>query len=332
MKETTFVSVFTGKMYLFGSLIALGAAIYFLLTAIFAKKRGFKGYQSLYFAAWALPLAWFFARFFYVLVNLNKYIDLYTPWWRFLAFWDGGYSMMGALFGLIIGCWCFTKSNKISFGKWADVAVVPLGAFLCIARMAEGSVLYIGRGKSIDPQGLLGQIPFFTISDFQGFSPYYAIFRCEAIMGLVVMGISLWLFYSKKFAGKSKAGDLALLSTSLFGAAQVIFESLKDDGHLMIRVFVRFSQIFAIVFPVVAVVFFSVKVIQKSGWSWKPILSWLLVAIAIGVGIYQEFQIDVTANIVKEYLIMTGAVTMLLLTVIWMWRLLRGNNTERKKS
>lgn len=315
--------------YLYGLFISLGALAYLLGTHFFAKKRGFVGKFVLYYGAWLLPISWFFARLFYVLIRMGYFANTISRPSAMMDFFQGGYSMVGALVGMIVASFGFCRVHKLSFGGWMDVAVAPLGLFLAFARFGETFTLNIGRGKTVG-EGLLSRLPFFVIDDFAG-TPYggaysLAVFRYEAVAGVVLFLLAIILFFSKAFSAKARKGDLALLVLSVFGTFQVLFESLRDDGH-MLWGFVRMSQVLSIFFPVVAGVVFTHRAIKEKKWSRQWLISWLAVLAGIGIGIYEEFQIDVSPNLAKEYLIMLGALVILLLGVCWMWH----KTTENKK-
>lgn len=322
LEDARSIQLFGANIYLYGLFISLGVIANLVCLWVLLKKKGKPSYLSLSFAAWLLPLSWLFARTFYVLINLGYFVNTIRRPSAMLAFWNGGYSMVGALMGALVASLCFTKVNKHSFGKWLDIAITPLGLFLMIARGAEVFTLNIGRGKAIEAGSWLEQSSLFAINDFEqlmpGSSANLAVFRYEAIGGLILFLLALGLFSSKKFSKKGESGDAALIVLSVFGLMQVVFESLRDDGHLLWG-FVRLSQIVSIVFPLIALGIFSKRVIKRGNAIKAVIFSWAVALMGVGVGIYQEFQIDVTANLLKEYVVMIGAMTAVLCGVCWLW-------------
>jgi drug/metabolite transporter (DMT)-like permease len=129
----------------------------------------------------------------------------------------------------------------------------------------------------------------------------------------------LFLFFGRKTRLTAKPGDLALVFGTLFGAAQVIMESLRDDGH-MLWGFVRASQIISILLPVAAITLFSIRLIRKEGMSLKPVAAWLIAGAAIGLAIIKEFDIDTSNNLTREYALMSLAMAVLAAVALLLWR------------
>ncbi len=310
------------RLYLYGLFISLGLLGYLLCLRLVSKKKGYPAVSTLYFGAWLLLLGLLFARLFYLLGNLGYFFNTINRPSAMLAFWQGGYSMVGALLGMMVAIYCFTKANKIPIGAWADVALTPLGLFLFIARGAEFFTLNIGRGKAVESGSWLEKAAFFTINDFEHLMPgvggNLAVFRYEALGGLVLFVWALYFLFSKRIEAKGEKGDVGLLILSLFGIMQVIFESLRDDGHLLWG-FIRISQVVSMLFPFGALVVFTHRMVKRARPKSKIIVAWTAALGGLGVGIYQEFQIDVTANLLKEYVIMVLAVTLVLWAVYWLW-------------
>jgi drug/metabolite transporter (DMT)-like permease len=127
------------------------------------------------------------------------------------------------------------------------------------------------------------------------------------------------LFFGNKTRETSKPGDLALVFGTLFGSAQVIMESLRDDGH-MLWGFVRASQIISILLPVAAIVIFSIRLIKREGMRWQFAVSWLISGAAIGLAIIKEFDIDTSNNLTREYALMSLAMAVLAAAALLLWR------------
>ncbi len=320
MIDAKYIDFFGKKMYLYGLGIAIAVVVYLLAVYLLGKKRGFTQEKVLVFGAIALPVSWFFARLFYVIINLGYYVNTISRPSAMLHFYRGGYSMIGAIIGLVLTALLYGKKQKTATGKWMDVAIAPIGLFLLIARFSEQFTLNIGRGKEVE--GKLSFIPFVTIDDFAqsmgGGSLNLAVFRFEALIGLVLFLLAVALFFSKAFQKKGKDGDVALLILGIFGITQVLLESLRDDGHLLWG-FIRVSQVLAMFFPVVVCGVFTRRGLKNKEQKGPWILGWGLVLVAIGIGIYEEFQIDVSPHLIKEYLIMGAGLVLLLGTLLWMW-------------
>ena len=197
-----------------------------------------------------------------------------------------------------------------------DVLAVPAGLFIAIARLGEVYTV-LGRGKIIDVQWMR-DTAFFGIREVWSDDVYRAVFRYEAAAAILVLGVMLCLFFGKKTRKTARPGDLALVFGTLFGSAQVVLESLRDDGH-MLWGFVRASQIISILLPVAAIVVFSVRLIRGEGMSWRPPAAWLTAAAAIGLAIIKEFDIDTSNNLTREYALMSLAMAVLAAMALLLW-------------
>ncbi len=302
-------------VYKYGLFLAVAAAAWLCLSGLLAKKKNLPGNTVLLTGVLAIPMGLLFARLLYCLVSLGQFLETYGLPIAMLYFWDGGLSMMGALLGISLAALLAAKIKKIRFGELMDVLAVPAGLFIAIARLGEAYTV-LGRGKLIDAQWMQDSA-FFSTREAWG--NYYAVFRYEAVVAVLAVCVMLCLFFGKKTRKAAKPGDLALVFGTLFGSAQVIMESLRDDGH-MLWGFVRASQIVSILLPVAAIVVFSVRLIRREGMSWRPLAAWLAAAAAIGLAIIKEFDIDTSNNLTREYALMSLAMAVLAAVALLLWK------------
>jgi phosphatidylglycerol---prolipoprotein diacylglyceryl transferase len=309
------VQSFSLKVYMYGLFLAVAAAAWLLVCGILAKKKNLPGNTVLLMGVLAVPMGLFFARLLYCLVSFGYFLDTIGQPVAMLYFWDGGLSMMGALLGISLAGLITAKIKKIPFGELMDVLAVPAGLFIAIARLGEAYTV-LGRGKTIVAQWMMDSAFFGTQ---EAWGNYYAVFRYEAAVAVLVLCVMLCLFFGRKTRKTAKPGDLALVFGTLFGTAQVIMESLRDDGH-MLWGFVRASQIISILLPVTAIIVFSVRLIHREGMSWRPLAAWLTAGAAIGLAIIKEFDIDTSNNLTREYALMSLAMAVLAAVALLLWR------------
>ena len=70
------------------------------------------------------------------------------------------------------------------------------------------------------------------------------VWRYEMIMAIVIFVAALVCYRVLK----NHAGDTALVVFSLYGASQILWESMRDDGHMLI-IFLRVGQLAAFLLP-----------------------------------------------------------------------------------
>lgn len=120
-------------VYFFGLMIALGiiAGIWFAMKI--AKKRHISEDTILNFAITVVVSGVIGARLFYIL--------FYNPWYylshlsEILRINEGGMSIHGGIFLALIAGIIFSKKNKISFFKLADIAVIATALAQGIGRV-----------------------------------------------------------------------------------------------------------------------------------------------------------------------------------------------------
>lgn len=302
-------------VYKYGLTLAAAAAAWLFLSGLLAKKKNISVNTVLLTDVLAIPMGLFFARLLYCLVSLEQFLETFGLPVAMLYFWDGGFSMMGALLGVSLAALIAARIKKVSYGDLMDVLAGSAGLFLAIARLGEAYTT-LGRGKSISIEWMQ-KSTFFSTREVWG--DFHAVFRYEAVVAAVLLAVMLCLFFGKKTRATARPGDLALVFGTLFGSAQVVLESLRDDGH-MLWGFVRASQIISALLPVAAVVVFSVQLIRREDVGRKLIASWLLAAAGIGFAIIKEFDIDTSNNLFRDYALMSIAMAVLASSALYLWR------------
>jgi Prolipoprotein diacylglyceryltransferase len=287
---------------------ALAAAIcFFIGMLVFSKGEQLKNGVSQVFCVIALPVCLLASRLVFALASAGYFFSTIAQPIKMLNFFDGGYSMTGVLLGLIISTALTKKITKAPFGKLMDAAAFAFILPLALLRFAE-TYTTLGLGREVINLTLRGNA-FFAFMDDMG-TLRHAVFHYETAYALLLFVVVLMI---RKF--NWRGGDKALLLATLYGVAQIVFESMRDDFH-MLWGFVRAQQVFAIFLPVAAIVIFSVRIARKKG-SCKPlILYWVAAAAGIALGIIKEFDIDTSKNLFVDYGVMGLAVGILAVIAI----------------
>ena len=97
---------------------------------------------------------------------------------------------------------------------------------------------------------------------------------------------------------------------TLYGSAQMFFESLRDDYHMVIY-YIRINQIAGLVMIVIAFVIWMVRWARKGAKPLGLVIASLLVVAGIALGIVQEFAVDSNPNLLLEYAIMALALALI---------------------
>ncbi len=295
-------SVFGLTGYWYGLTIGISALAYLWTAGMLGfSKRLPTGTVRLY-GLFALPLGLVLSRLVYCAVNFSYYTESVSQPWLMLRFWDGGYSLLGALAGMIVAAYWTARVRKVRFGTLLDVTTVPLGLLLFGVRMAEeftGGQL--GVGRQVNAGTLALTFPGLFIPDQMGTLTLYrlAVYRFEAIAALLLLVLALLLFLSRHGKYGARAGDMAMMTYALFGAMQVPLESLRDDGHMVLG-FIRVQQVGSALLPVLVLLILAVRYAHIRQVRKATVAAWLLLPVALVVAYMMGRPINHVLNLTDK--------------------------------
>lgn len=239
--------------------------------------------QLLRLAVLAIPLCWLCARLVFVLGNCTYYLTTLGNPALALRFWDGGYAVTGGIIGFLLAARLAEKWQHLPAGTLADSGAFGIPLALIVLRAAEGGTR-MGLGRSINYQWLM----FLGVNDGYGdlVHPVYQYEAAAAVLVLVIMFV--WIALHPR----AKSGDACLVSLGVMGALQVLLESLRNDGHLVVH-FVRIQQVLSLAALVAVFGIFTARRCKNGGMKKSQLLlQWLVTLVCIGVGIWMEFRVD----------------------------------------
>ncbi len=276
-------------MTVYGLLCALALA---LMLAAARKNTRFDVWIRLSVAA--IFLALIGSRLLFSLASLVMG-DMTTPL-QILYAWDGGASMSGAFAGIVLAAFLVERHCKVPHGFLMDQLALGMPLALIVARLAEIPT-GMGMGRQVDTPWLqwLGS---FT-------DECHPVFVYEAVWAIVI-GISLLLYLRRN----RHPGDMLLTFMTLYGSAQMFFESLRDDFHMVIY-YIRINQITGLIMVLIPFLIWILRLSKHDRKRNDFILPCLVMVVAIVLCIYQEFQVDSNPNLLKEYAIMAAGVSVL---------------------
>ena len=276
-------------MTVYGLLCALALA---LMLAAARKNTRFDVWIRLSVAA--IFLALIGSRLLFSLASLVMG-DMTTPL-QILYAWDGGASMSGAFAGIVLAAFLVERHCKVPHGFLMDQLALGMPLALIVARLAEIPT-GMGMGRQVDTPWLqwLGS---FT-------DECHPVFVYEAVWAIVI-GISLLLYLRRN----RHPGDMLLTFMTLYGSAQMFFESLRDDFHMVIY-YIRINQIAGLIMVLIPFLIWILRLSKHDRKRNDFIFPCLVMVVAIVLCIYQEFQVDSNPNLLKEYAIMAAGVSVL---------------------
>ena len=276
------------QVYTFGLFAALGMALALIaLSLLLHRAKWPKGAAALT-GALAIGCGFVVSRLFFCFMDQG--LGGPVPLKGILLVTGGGYSMMGALLGACIGAIAAAKIMKRRPAALLDLLSPALMLFVACERLGEGCIDDFGISRPLVGELLKGS--FLAIEgDYDWVLATYLI---EAFVALVLALVLL-----KDATQKDRrAGNTFLLFLLLFGASQVILESLRFDQHMHLS-FVGLQQVIAILLLAAGVAVLALRRIRDKRGLAITALVMLPVVACIGVGL--EFAIDRTT--VNRYLL-----------------------------
>ena len=281
MWEDAATTYFLGvQVYAFGLYVALGAALALIVLAMLIRReKGKKGTTALT-GVLAILCGFAVSRLFFCFMDQG--LGGPVPLRGVILLTGGGYSMMGALFGACFGALLAAKITGQNSARMLDLLSPALLLFIACERLGEGYVDDFGISRPLVGELLKGS--FLSLEGDYDWT--LATYLIESFTALVLALILL-----RDVNRKRRAGNSFILFLILFGATQVILESLRFDQHMHLS-FVSLQQVMAILLLAA-----GVTVVALRHWKDKKRLATTAVAVlplaaALGVGL--EFAIDRT--------------------------------------
>lgn len=282
-EEADYISLLGLNVYTYGLMCSIGAAAMMLMLWCVAKGKQLPRGAVALTGVCAMVLGGFCSKLFFSLFSFNvdaPFFGKMNP----ALFTGGGYSMIGALAGGFLGAALAGKLMKKQPLQYMDAFAVAALAFVFFARLGEMFYPeYAGFGVSRP-----------LIYDFTKTWPvaitddtewYLATYLLEAACALVMMGVLL-----ADVKRQARPGNTFVLFLLLFGASQIILESLRYDRH-MSYTFIRMQQVLSILVLIGGLLFAA----RRSGKSKKQMALLLAMMVLISaIGVALEFAIDRT--------------------------------------
>ncbi len=300
------------ELTLFGALSSV--AMLAMLTGTYAagQSRGLKYGSFIRFCVLCIPLVLLCSRLVYGLASGTLMAQLQQPS-------GGGFSMAGAILGVILAALITQRWQRLTPGALLDAAAMGMPIGIIIMRLAQ-PLCDFGWGHQYESArfAFLEELDVFLTPDLLGLHP---VFIYEALATLAVFGVLVLLNSSGQF----RRGDLLLSFLLLYGGVQTVMESMLNSGHMRVIHFVKISQVAAMVMAVIPLIIWSVRLAKaRPGSALRIGSAWALAAVCILSGVVQEFSVEGQDNPYFSVVIVGAVMAVLLIaaTVFWCiaWR------------
>lgn len=270
----------------YGLLAGLAIAAMLPVTFLAGFRRG-AGYGSVIrFAVLALPLSFLLSRAIYCLCTIDYYTEITGRYLELmLEVRDGGYSMLGAMLGVILAALLAERWQKLPAGTMLDAAAVGMPFALIIARLAEPlcstSYTEIGCGRALPSQHPDCFDFLYELCD--GGHP---VFAYEAVAAALIL-IALLVIRRR-----ARRGDVFLSFLLLFGCSQTVLESMLDTDHMKF-LFVHITQVAALVMALLPLILWSIRYPRSDrGAKLRIGAAWTLAIAGIIAALIQEISVE----------------------------------------
>ena len=285
------------EVYAFGLYVCLGLALAMLVLGVLLRKRKWKSGTAALTGVLSIGVGFAVSRLFFGFMDAS--LTEIMPLWAMVRVNTGGYSMIGALLGACMGAVLTARLTRQSAPALLDLLAPALLLFIACERLGEGHIEEFGVSRK-----LTVDLPDNTFLVQGGRLNTYLL---ESFTALVLAIVMLW-----DLRGNRRAGNTFLLFLILFGASQVLMESLRKDGHMTVKAFVRLEMIMSMMLLGSGIIALFIRNLKR-----YPALSWaalLTVLAAVGLGVLIEFKID--RSQISHYLLYLAFIAVLAVPVV----------------
>jgi phosphatidylglycerol:prolipoprotein diacylglycerol transferase len=143
-----------------------------------------------------------------------------------LAIWNGGLGIPGAVIGGAMVMYFYTRSRRLHFPEWADIAAPGVALGQAIGRWGN----YFNQELYGAPTNLPWKIyidPAYRLPAYSNVEYYHPLFFYESLWNFGNMLLLIWL--SRRFADRLKTGDLFLIYLIVYPIGRFLLEFLRLD-------------------------------------------------------------------------------------------------------
>ncbi len=299
----------------YGLAIALGALLSVCLLFVCMHRRGADREASIHLALVSAVGALVGAHLVYCAAMAPSLVSDYGGLSLIVAFYRGGYTLYGAVFGVLFSVWLSCRVRGEDFLRSLDALVPSAALMLCVGRAAE---VWTDQGLGPMVESALWQrFPFAvcTYQDVDWSEWYLAVFIFEALTAA--------LFLVRSFAWQKKArksGETAIRFLTYLSCTQIFFEQMRQDDCIRFG-FVRFSQLAALCVLLI-LLFMRLRSVERK----KAVLAFVRFALCALIVVWIEFAFEKPQF--YPHLIVTSLAAFVLFLPVWdrtwnAWRILR---------
>lgn len=214
----------------YGLLIASAVLIGVTLSQYLAKRRNIDPDLIGDFAIWLVIAAIPCARLYYVLFEWEEYAQRPED---IFAIWKGGIAIHGAILGGILAAVIFSRIQKISVWRIADVVMPSVILGQAIGRW--------GNFFNSEAFGAPTDLPWKLYIpranrplEYINYEYFHPTFLYESLWNLMVFAVLMYLFFwGLRHPLRYKVGTIALVYMIAYSSGRVWIEGLRTDSLML---------------------------------------------------------------------------------------------------
>lgn len=229
----------------YGIIIVIGMMLAIYLTIKEGEKRGLSEDFIIDTAFWILPLGIIGARLYYVLFELDYYLN--NPG-QIFAIWEGGLAIYGGIIAGLAAIYWRCKKEEVPFVLMTDIVAPHVLLAQAIGRWGN-FVNQEAHGGEVSRQFLENlMLPEFIIEGMHINGAYYhPTFLYESLWSLIGVALILYARNRKKLL----RGELTALYFIWYGFGRLFIEGMRTDSLYMGPF--RISQIVSVVLIILGI-------------------------------------------------------------------------------
>ncbi|MGB3160013.1 MAG: prolipoprotein diacylglyceryl transferase [Carnobacterium sp.] len=240
-------------VYWYGIIIAAAMFVAIYLTTREGNKRGLAEDTIIDTSLWAIPIGFIGARLYYVLFELDYYLQNPT---EVIAIWNGGIAIYGGLIAGGLTVYIYTKKKEIPLALLLDVLAPSVLLAQSIGRWGN-FMNQEAHGGPVSRQFLENlYLPNVIIEQMNINGTYYQpTFLYESLWSLLGFCVLIILRNRKKLL---RQGEVALSYVLWYSTGRFFIEGMRTDS-LWIGDLIRVSQALSLVLVIGAIIIWYLR-------------------------------------------------------------------------
>lgn len=241
------------EVHWYGVIIAAAIFTAISLSMREAKKRGIDGDHIIDMALWALPIAFIGARLYYVVFELEYYLQ--NPG-EIIAIWNGGIAIYGGLIAGGLTVYWYTKKHGIPIWLMLDILTPNVLLAQAIGRWGN-FINQEAHGGEVTRNFLENlRLPEFIIEQMNINGVYYQpTFLYESLWSLAGFILIVVLRNRKSLLQR---GEVALTYVLWYSLGRFFIEGLRTDSLWLVD-WLRVSQALSLILFVGALIVWAMR-------------------------------------------------------------------------